>query len=102
MIKIKVPQVIKIGCYSYKVLFRCNMRNDEGFEGACQHRLDEIAIEPTISPVRKVVVLLHEIIHLIDRNHEINLDDATTSRLANGLTELLLDNLHIEFDWEDI
>ncbi len=101
MIKIKVPRGIKIGAFDYKVKFTNFLKSDEGWRASCNQRRALIEVDPAGGDTINRS-FLHEIIHLIDFSYECNLDEANTSRIANGLAEFLERNLNIELDWSDI
>ena len=100
--KIKVPQVIRIGAYDYRVSYKLNLRVDDGYTGAINHREQVITIEPCYSAMGQNVSLLHEIFHLIDHVYQCHLDEENASRMAGGIAEFLFNNLNIELDWSDI
>lgn len=100
--KIKIPKQIKIGVHPYRVEFSKTLRADEGLSGIAQHRTQVIGIEDILPKSQTDVVFLHEIVHIISRHYNCNIDEADTDRIAQGMAELLFNNLGIEFDWSEI
>ena len=100
--KVKVPATIKIATHSYNVSFRPHLRTDEKLDGFANHRTGELALEPEQPDSQKGVTLIHESIHIIQKIYEVGIDENDTERLAQGLMELLANNLGIELDWSDI
>ena len=100
--KVKIPSQIKIATSSYTVGFREHLKLDDGLVGVAYHRNKAIYIDPALDTSEKAQTLLHEAIHIIDRIYGCKIDEDDTDRLAQGMAELLVNNLGIEFDWSDV
>jgi hypothetical protein len=100
MVKVKVPRKIKIGSYEYDVVFKPHLKTDDNLMGFMNKRTSKIELDPDDGSTLDTT-LLHEVVHLISFNYEVNLDEDNTSRIANGIAELL-QILGIELDWGDI
>jgi len=99
--KVKVPKQIKIGALSATVGIKEHIRNDDGFQGCYNQRTEELSIDAAQSGSQRDRTFLHEIVHLIALNHELNLPEADISRLGNGLLEFF-QALGVDFDWSNI
>jgi len=98
---VKIPKEIKIGAFPYKVGFVPNLLVTESRMGECNHVQLKIGIDPIIPDITKASTLIHEVLHLIDRNSKCDLGEDNMERIANGMTEFLYNNLDIEFGWSE-
>ena len=99
--EIKVPGQIKVGAHNAKVVFTSNLKVDDGWKGCYNQRLGLIQVDP-VGGADKDKTLMHEVVHMVDLNYECGLDEVNISRIANGITEFLQNNLGIAFSWADI
>jgi len=99
---IKVPKEIKVSSHAYQIVFKPNLKIDDGFQGTVQHRTQVIEIEPLTSLDFLLVTLLHEIIHIISTVYSLHLEEDAVDRLAEGLAQGLLESFGLELDWSDI
>ena len=100
--KIMISTISQIGPTEYEIKLRENLKIDDGYEGCLNFREETIYIDKVLPADRRMVVLLHEIIHQIDSVYECNLDESTISRLASGWAEFFKNNLNLSFDWTNI
>ena len=100
--KLRVPNNVKIGLHSYKVLFNPHLQIDEEQVGSLNRRTQTLEIESALAYSQKKVTLWHEIIHGIEGNFSLALSDDATDNLAVGIVQFLQDNFGIEFDFSDI
>ena len=100
--KVKIPEIIKIGIYPRRVIYKPYLKVDEGYDGLINHRLETIEVDPVLPKARRDACLIHEVVHLVDKNYDCHLGEDDISRIANGVAEFLFNNLGIEFDWKDI
>jgi hypothetical protein len=98
--KVSIPNSIVIGAYQPQIVIKENLR-DDGYNGSYNTRTGELNVEAVIFGEMRDRVFLHEILHVIAQNYEVQLDESDITRLANGLLEFLL-NLGIEFDWSEV
>ena len=101
-IKILIPRQIKIATHPYEIVLKPHLRDDDKRLGSANHRIQRIEIEPDQCPSDLTVVLLHEIIHIIERAYNCDISDPDVDRIAQGMAEFLFNNLGIELDWGDI
>ena len=100
--KIKIPQKIKLGIHEYQIRYNSVLWHEEALKGSANHLKEVIDIDPHLAPNQKIVTLLHEINHIINDQYSCKLDEAEINSMAEGMAELLIDNLFIEFDWSTI
>lgn len=100
--KIKVPRYIRIGVHSYRISFSRYLKDYGEGDGATQHIRQELIVSPELPASQKAVTLMHEALHLINKNYRCQLEEPNIDRLAEGLAEFLLNNLDIEFVWSEI
>ena len=100
--KVKVPRQIKLGTHLFDIIFSDTVRSDEGLAGLTHHRKQIIEIEKVQPLSQKAVILLHEVLHIIDRQYGCELEERNVDRVAQGIAEFLMENLGIEFDWQDV
>ena len=101
-IKVKVPGEIKIGIYPYKIDLVPNLKLNKGNWGTTNHTEKTIVLDSGLPLLELNQTLLHEVFHVVSVVFMCGLDEDNVERLANGMGELLFDNLDIEFDWSDI
>ena len=101
MIRIKVPPRVKIGSFDYRVVYKEDMKLDENWRGSINQRKGLIEIDPRCG-VGKDRTFLHEVVHQITFNYELDVSENSISCLANGFAEFLFNSLGIELDWQDI
>ena len=97
--KVHVPKTIKIGLYPYTVESIPHLKLNDGVWGSSNHVRREIKVDSNLGLLERNQTLMHEVIHVISENFRCLLDEDNVERLANGIGELLFDNLGIEFDW---
>jgi len=103
MVKIKVPQEIKLLTHTIKIRFDVKQVISQGTCGITRHLFQDIMLDNLTLPTSELnQVFLHEYIHVIERHFALKLDDNDVERLAEGLSVLLFDSLNIELDWVDI
>jgi len=102
--KVKVPKKIKVGARTYAITFKENLLRDDGNRGCVYWHKQTVEISPILHKEQKDVTFLHECIHIIDEHMagRTGLSEEVTNSIAEGLYQLLKDNLGIEFDWRDI
>jgi hypothetical protein len=88
---VKIPSKIKIGGHWFDVEF---IHEDGGFDKCGQKHtwLNKIILQDKMVLPKKMSTLFHEIIHEISWQNELNLTEAQTSSVAEGLYQVLMDN----------
>ena len=99
--KVKIPNKIKIGSREYRVLLEPRLVREQGNRGETRWDREEIALDSNLNLTQRSVSFIHECVHIIDEHAcgRANLSEELTSGLAEGLFQLLKDNLGIELDW---
>lgn len=102
--KVKIPKEVKIAGRTYTIKFNSELLRDEGNRGIACYSKQEIQLYSGLAPEQRVVTFIHEYIHTIDEHlcGRAALSEEVTSGLAEGIFQLLKDNLNIEFDWGNI
>ncbi len=99
---IKLPNKVKIGTHTYKIVFDSNMRGDDNLYGQVNYRTQEIRIWTDAPPSVRNETLLHEILHLAVQIYRVELTDPDIDRVAATIADFLFNNLGLEFNWDDI
>ena len=99
---VKIPQEVLGGAHTHRVVFRRNLKNDEGYKATIQFRTQEIAVDPEQPPAMMLASFLHEVCHEINERYGCGLSEENLSRLGEGFAEFLTRSCGIEFDWSDI
>ena len=99
--KIKVPQKITEGAFTYTIVLKQNVLADRHAAGFIDPIAEEIQIDPHLPPNERTVTLCHEVSHLIERVYSLSVSDDDTDRLAHGFS-CFLQQCGIELDWSDI
>ena len=102
MVKIKIPNKVKIASHEYRIEFNPLLWHEEGLKGCANHIKQKIQVDPVLAPSQKLTTLLHEINHIISEVYRCKLDEDEIDKMAQGMAELLVDNWGIELDWSDI
>ena len=89
----KIPESIKVGGHTYRVLFRDDLWLEEGNVGQARHNTRQIIeIDPKLDPEQIGCTLWHEIIHTINRIYNNNqLGERDIDAVAEGLFQVLSD-----------
>jgi len=99
---IKIPKRIKLATHAYRIEYKANLQLLEGSCGNVNHMEQVMQFDPSTAKTQLDVAFLHEVLHIIDRQYNCKMDNETTDRLAEGLAELLTNNLGMQFDWSNI
>ena len=100
--KVKIPKQIKIGVHTYTISFNPYLLGDSRRHGEANHRKETIDIQSDNPDNLKLETLIHEIIHIAEFYYRVDISDPDIDRIAEVITEFIVDNLGIEFDWGDI
>ena len=100
--KVRVPRKIKMGIYTYSLSLTPHIHCDEARYANCNHRTQEIEIWSEAPPSMRYESLIHEVLHIAEVSHRIDVSDADIDRIAHTIAELFKENLGIEFDWSEI
>ncbi|KKN16940.1 hypothetical protein LCGC14_0970980 [marine sediment metagenome] len=100
--RVKIPREIKISIYPYSVKLVPHLKLEEGNWGTTNFVRRTLGIDSDLPLLERNQTLLHEVFHIISASFLCGLDEDNVERLANGIGELLFDNLGIEFDWSGI
>lgn len=97
------PSHVKIGAYNYPILYEdviFDAEHGQAYEGRISHTDEWIKLSiasggsPT-GPTRLAETLLHEIVHGLDENRQIGLDERQVDQIAAGLFAVMVDNPHL-------
>ena len=91
----KIPDKIKIGGIEYKIEFideiKDNIHTSE-YIGRVLFREQKIKILNSYPIEKKFRVMLHEIIHVLDEDYKMEINEENLCRLEAGLYQVLKDN----------
>ncbi len=87
----KIPKRIKIGGHWFDVIHKNGETGfrDSGFKGSWSN---VIVLNKGLKQSKRESVLLHEIIHEISWQNDLDLKEETVSTIAEGLYQVLVDN----------
>jgi hypothetical protein len=100
--KIKIPRKIKLGIYTYKIMFDKTMILVDGNVGEHRPNSGVIALAPHMSNAGLYQSFNHEVLHHINSQYKLGLDEDAIDRLATGWAEFMERGLGIQLDWSDI
>ena len=100
--KILVPRIVWIGATDYKIKINPYLRVDEARLGCIDRRLGTISIDKNLRDSNKSASFYHEVLHAINDDSTLHLDDDTIERLANALNDFLFRNSILELDWSGL
>ncbi len=87
-----IPSKVRVMGLDYEVHNIPGLSSQENSKGTITYNTLTVKIDDALSEKIKLHVLLHEIIHAIDWDMKLDLDENTTARLASGLFQALSDN----------
>lgn len=87
----KIPKKIKIGGHWFNIIYNNGDTGfrDSGFKGSWSNI---IVLNNGLKQSKRESVLLHEIIHEISWQHDLDLKEEEVSTIAEGLYQVLVDN----------
>lgn len=88
----KIPKSLKICGHEYKIEIDNNLMKNLNHYGTTSFVSQTITIDKSFPHSQVVDTLIHEIIHVIDDNIKIELEENNVCRLANLLSTTILDN----------
>ena len=100
--KVKIPPKIKVSIGDYEIFYQPHLSIDESQCGQVWFRKNLIRIDPCFPANEQFVTLIHEVLHIVDRFYKCHLEEDNVDRIARGISEFLVNNLGIEYDWSDI
>ena len=88
---------LKVGPWVYTVKIVDDLKDDDDrpCHGAVDHETLEIQLEKGMKGQRLLMTLLHEILHILDDQRGLELEEKGVCALEDGLTSVVLDNLKI-------
>ena len=102
MIRVKVPNVIRLGIYKYRIKFDHAMLITNGNVGEHRPSTGVIALDPHMSAPSQTQCLNHEVLHHICNQYKLGLGEDDIDRLATGWAEYMERGLGIQYDWSGI
>lgn len=97
---VKVAQEYQFGAHRYHLYFSEMVRLD-GHDATTNHREQEIYIDPSLPESRRVLALIHEVLHIIALVWKIDISNSDIDRVAEGIIQFL-DSLNVKLDWSGI
>lgn len=88
----KLPEKIKIGGIMLNIITDEHLAGAEDKFGVCDLIRGQIVIDETQPEDHKEVVLLHEILEAINKEHQLELEHNQITSLASCLYQVLKDN----------
>ena len=100
-----IPNNVKIGPRTFIVKFVENLLDIEESQRLNGHILYDkaiIKIDSRLALVSQRLTMMHEIVHGIADYLDVDMSEKEVSRMANGITAMLMDNPDVVnmFDWE--
>ena len=86
------PRKIKINGHWFKVEFRNRSQDAYDKAGSTNSFANLIVLNAGLSPSKKWSCLLHEILHELNWQLDLGLDEGQISAIAEGLFQVLTDN----------
>jgi hypothetical protein len=98
--KIKVPKSIRLGIYRYRIKFDHKMLMTSGNVGEHRPSAGEIALDPHMSDASMTHSMNHEVMHHINAQYKVGLDEDGIDRISMGWSEYMERCLGIKYDWK--
>ena len=89
-----IPEVVKILGQEYRIEF-LGKKKKRGFIGRCFPHANIIQLDESLCPDKMGEVFLHEVLHAIDENLELDIKHRSINRLAIALYQFLKENNHL-------
>lgn len=89
-----IPDVIRIGPYVYDVTREHNLSSDNHvrLQGQARHLDKRIVLDDPMTAQQERVTLLHEVLHVIEYERNLDLSENCVDQLSVGLADALLRN----------
>ncbi|GAH44107.1 unnamed protein product [marine sediment metagenome] len=90
-----IPDKIKVSGVDYKIEFVKEIKDDlheAEYRGRTIYKENRILILDSYSTEGKFRTILHEIIHVLDDDYKLEMEENTIRRLTVGLYQVLKDN----------
>ena len=100
--KVIIPKQIKVSAQEYEIELVTNLENDYDLWGQCLTGRGVLKIEAGTNPAGRTQTFLHEVMHAINDIYTCRVEEDNIDRMAQGLRDVLVDSLGIEFDWGEI
>lgn len=89
----RIPKKIKGYGSTYSVVQRKNLKDKDGkWDGLVSHAKRQIKIEKLQHHSDREESLLHEILHIVNRNERTKLSEKKVERISQGLYQVLREN----------
>lgn len=88
--KFRPPKSIRIGGYLYKVVIEPGLDRKTDVPAQVSYWKRTIYLDPECCFIKS---LLHEVVHVVGHDRQLDLDEQNVERLASGLVALIRDNL---------
>ena len=89
----KIPEVVKIGAYDYKVVEVEDLQLDgKSSLGVCDRETNIIQLEKGMKPKKEKEVFIHECLHAIEDSYGIDLGEKRVNLLALAIMALISNN----------
>jgi Zn-dependent peptidase ImmA (M78 family) len=89
----RIPDSVKIGPRVFRVEQPQNVVDGaDNLWGKCEHSAGVIYVAARLSQDQQAVTLLHEVIHALDHQYDLNLKESQVRRLSYALMSFLKDN----------
>ena len=87
--EIKIPEEIKVGAHTYKVVFREDLDRNERWRGTSCHSSLKIEIDSYEEGTRLASTFLHEVLHCADKVYNRgDMPEDTIDAIGVGLTQI--------------
>ena len=90
-----IPQVVKILGQEYKIEF-LGKKKGRNFIGRCFPHANIIQLDDRLCNDKMGEVFLHEVLHAIDENLELDIKHRSINRLAIAVYQFLKDNEYVK------
>jgi len=90
----KIPKKIKVGPHVYKVVRKKKIIDENGDElrGECRAEERVILIQSGLKNTRLCETFLHEIVHAIDEENQMELGENRVNIIGLNLMQIIVDN----------
>lgn len=100
--KVKIPKQIKIGSLRGNIKYTPFLKGDNNWRASYNERSEELEIDSSYINQESIRdrSFMHEVIHMIDINYEVGLDERAINKIAHGMIEFMRE-IGLEFDWSN-
>lgn len=91
-----IPKHILVGNETYDIVFKKTVDGDDTVFGSCDSGEKEIVIKIGLNPIDRAETLIHEIMHALEFEYNLDIPHALIHKLERPIRKLITDNWRLK------